>query len=233
MRYLLFILLATYALLASPIDEYNFYRANSLYKEGHYKQALELYKAIEPKGDRVYYNIANSYYRLGEYQKAIEYYKLIEDESFNAKKLYNIANAYVMQKSYLKAIIFYRNALKFSDNPKYRENLEYAKKRIVVLRDVMLSNAKCSATLAELDNFDDQNVSKDLQDAKYLNESKFNVTKEFKPTIAGLIEKYSEDNESNRSKEVQINQKLIDNRTDEQLKERSNKVLLIPIEEKR
>ena len=233
MRYVLFILLVTYALLASPIAEYNLYRANSLYREGHYKQALEIYEAIEPKDDRVYFNIANSYYRLGKYQKAIDYYELIEDESFNAKKLYNIANAYVMQKNYLKAIIFYRNALKFSNNPKYKENLEYAKRRIVVLRDVMLSNAKCSATLAELDNFDDQNVSKDLQDAKYLNESKFNVVNEFKPTIKDLIEKYSEDNESNRSKEVQINQKFIDKRTDEKLKERSNKVLLIPIEEKR
>ena len=233
MRYVLFILLVTYALLASPIAEYNLYRANSLYREGHYKLALEIYEAIEPKDDRVYFNIANSYYRLGKYQKAIDYYELIEDESFNAKKLYNIANAYVMQKNYLKAIIFYRNALKFSNNPKYKENLEYAKRRIVVMRDVMLSNAKCSATLAELDNFDDQNVSKDLQDAKYLNESKFNVVNEFKPTIKDLIEKYSEDNESNRSKEVQINQKLIDKRTDEKLKERSNKVLLIPIEEKR
>ncbi len=233
MRYLLFIALITYTLLASPIVEYKLYRANSLYKKGHYKQALELYEAIEPKDDRVYFNIANSYYRLGKYQKAIEYYELIEDESFNAKKLYNIANAYVMQKNYLKAIIFYRNALKFSDDPKYKENLEYAKRRIVVMRDVMLSNAKCSATLAELDNFDDQNVSKDLQDAKYLNESKFNVVNEFKPTIEDLIEKYSEDNDSNRSKELQINQKLIDKRTDEKLKERSNKVLLIPIEEKR
>ncbi len=233
MRYVLFILLVTYALLASPIAEYNLYRANSLYREGHYKLALEIYETIEPKDDRVYFNIANSYYRLGKYQKAIDYYELIEDESFNAKKLYNIANAYVMQKNYLKAIIFYRNALKFSNNPKYKENLEYAKRRIVVMRDVMLSNAKCSATLAELDNFDDQNVSKDLQDAKYLNESKFNVVNEFKPTIKDLIEKYSEDNESNRSKEVQINQKLIDKRTDEKLKERSNKVLLIPIEEKR
>ena len=233
MRYLLLIALTVYTLVASPIAEYNLYRANTLYREGHYKQAIEIYEAIEPKDDRVYFNIANSYYRLGKYQKAIEYYKLIEDESFNAKKLYNIANAYVMQKNYLKAIIFYRNALKFSDNPKYKENLEYAKRRIVVMRDVMLSNAKCSATLAVLDNFDDQNVSKDLQDAKYLNESKFNVVNEFKPTIEDLIEKYSEGNETNRSKEPHIEQKLIDKRVDERLKERSNKVLLIPVEEKR
>ena len=232
MRLLLWIVVTTYVLLASPIAEYKFYRANNLYKEGHYKEALELYEAIEPKSDRIYFNIGNSYYRLGQYQKAIEYYKLIDNEQFNAKKLYNIANAYVMQKNYLKAIIFYRNALKFSNNPKYKENLEYAKRHIVVMRDVMLSNAKCSATLAELDNFDDQNISKDLQDAKYLNESKFNVVQEFKPKIEDLIDRYSKDSESNRSKEVQVNQKLIDNRVEEQLKERSNKVLLIPVGEK-
>jgi len=229
MRLILFIVAVTYALIASPLTEYKLYRANSLYRAGQYKEALKRYEAIEPKSDTIYFNIANTLYRLKEYQKAIEYYKLIEGEEFNAKKLYNIANAYVMQKNYLKAVIFYRNALKFSNNLKYKENLEYAKRRIVVLRDIMLSNAKCSATLAELDNFDDQNVSKDMQDAKYLNESKFNVINKFKPTIDDTISINSEDNDTNRSKEVKIEQELIDTRTKEQLKRRSNKVLLIPV----
>ena len=213
--------------------EYKLFKANTHYRAGEYKEALKLYESIEPKSDRIYYNIANTYYRLKKYRKAIAYYKLIESEKFNAKKYYNIANAYVMQKSYLKAVIFYRNALKFSNNPKYRENLEYAKRQMVILRDVMLSNAKCSATLAELDNFDDQNLSKDLQETKYLNESKFNILNKFQTKSEDLVSSISESNDTNRSKEFKIDKRVIENRIQEQLKQRSNKVLLIPVGEYR
>jgi len=233
MKNIFLILLFTAFSFAKLPNNYSFYKANNLYKSGKYKEAIAIYEKIEPKDDAIYYNIANSYYRLKNYQKAIDYYKLINSQSYNAKKLYNIANAYVQQKNYLKAIIFYRQALKFSKNPKIKENLEYAKKHMVALRDVMLSNAKCSVTLAELDNFDDDNVSKDLQDAKYKPEQKFNILDSTKKDIRGLIESDTNSSETNSTKVLKLHQKLINDRSQEKLKERSSKTLLIPIEEKK
>ena len=233
MKYIYLIFIFTTFSFAKLTNDYNIYKANNLYKSGKYKEAIAIYETVEPKDDSVYYNIANSYYRLKKYQKAIDYYKLIDSQNYNAKKLYNIANAYVKQKSYQKAIIFYKEALKFSKNPKIKENLEYAKKRIVVFRDVMLSNAKCSVTLAELDNFDDENISKDLQEAKYKLEHKFNVLDSNKKDTRGDISSDSNSSEPNSTKVLKLHQKLINQRDEVMLKERSSKTLLIPIEEKK
>jgi len=227
-RVILLLLFSIY-LNALSLNDYTFYKANKLYKEGKYEKALEEYFKIEPKDDNVYFNIANSLYRLKRYQKAIEYYKLVKEPTLNAKRLYNIGNAYVMQKNYLKAIIFYKNALKFSNNPKYRKNLEYAKSQMIALRDVMLSNAKCSATLAELDNFDDQNVSKDLKEAKYKNVPKFNVIEDIDSKVKDFVTNDKNSSDKNRSK-ILKNQNLDIQRVQNRLKERKNRVLLIPIE---
>jgi len=228
-RVVLYFLYFSLWLNALSLNDYSFYKANKLYKEGKYRQALEAYSKIEPKDDVIYYNIANTLYKLKKYQKAIEYYKLVKTPSLNAKRLYNIGNAYLMQKNYLKAIIFYKNALKFGDNPKYRKNLDYAKSQMVILRDVMLSNAKCSATLAELDNFDDQNVSKDLKDAKYKNEQKFNVIEDLESKIIDYVSKDSNSSDRNSTKVVK-NNNLDIQRTENRLKEKKNRVLLIPME---
>jgi len=215
---------------ASINSDYLQYKAQKAYKSGNYKDALKLYSQIEPKDDSIYYNLANTLYKLKDYTKAIEYYKLIKATNLTAKKLYNIGNAYVMQKNYLKAIIFYRNALKFEDNPKFKENLEYAISHMNALRDVMLSNSKCSVTQAVLDNFEDQNVSKDMQEAKYKPEDKFNVLDNLDEKLADLISSDSNNSDNNISKVLKVQQKLINNRVQNRLKERSSKVLLIPIE---
>ena len=228
-KVIFYILSFSLYLHALSLNDYTLYKANKLYKEGKYKKALEIYSKIEPKDDTIYYNIANTLYKLKKYQKAIEYYKLVKAASLNAKRLYNIGNAYVMQKNYLKAIIFYRNALKFSNNPKYRQNLDYAKSQMVILRDVMLSNAKCSATLAELDNFDDQNVSKDLKEAKYKNEQKFNVIEDLESKIKDYVQKDRNSSDRNSTKVVK-NSNLDIQRTENRLREKKNRVLLIPIE---
>ena len=216
---------------SSISNEYLQYKAQKAYASANYKEALKAYSKIEPKSDVIYYNIANTLYKLKDYTKAIEYYKLIKADSLSAKKLYNIGNAYVMQKNYLKGIIFYRNALKFSDNKQIRDNLDYAIAHMNALRDVMLSNAKCSTTQAELDNFDDQNVSKDMQDAKYKPEDRFNIKENLDEKIADLITIDNNTSDNNISKVLKVHQKLIDNRAQNRLKERSSKVLLIPINE--
>ncbi len=212
-------------------NDYLQYKAQNAYQSGNYKEALKQYSQIEPKSDNIYYDIANTLYKLKDYTKAIEYYKLIKATNLTAKKLYNIGNSYVMQKNYLKAIIFYRNALKFENNPKFKQNLDYAIKHMNAMQDVMLSNSKCSATQAVLDSFDDENVSKDMQDAKYKPEDKFNVIDNLDEKIADLISIDSNNSDNNISKVLKIQQKLINNRAQNRLKERSSKVLLIPIEE--
>jgi Ca-activated chloride channel family protein len=204
--------------------------ANKMYKQGKYKKALQAYQELEPKGDRVYYNIANTLYRLGEYQKAIEYYKLVEGVEYNAKKLYNIGNAYVMQKNYLKAIIFYKNALKFSQDKQIKENLLYAQSQNRALQSVMLKGAKCSVTKGEVLDFDDENVSKDMQEAKYKNEPKFNVLDRFKLREDDLAEVGNDKkSDKNSTQKVEIKKDLILMRAKESLKSRGSKVLLIPV----
>ena len=232
MKILLLFLLPILA-FSSIDNDYLQYKAQNSYKSGNYKEALKLYSQIEPKSDVIYYNIANTLYKLKDYTKAIEYYKLIKATNLTAKKLYNIGNSYLMQKNYLKAIIFYRNALKFENNPKFKENLDYAITHMNALQDVMLSNAKCSATQAVLDSFDDENVSKDIQDAKYKPEDKFNVLENLDEKIADFITTDNNSSENNISKVLKVQQKLIDNRTQNRLKERASKVLLIPINESR
>jgi len=210
---------------------YKFYMANKIYKDKKYKKALEAYENIEPKSDKIYFNIANTYYRLKDYRKAIDYYKMVTKPEYNTKKFYNIANAYVMQKNYLKAIVFYKNALKFSQDKKIKENLEYAKQHLLILRDIMLNNAKCSVTMAKLDNFDDQNVSKDMQEAKLKYAPKFNVLNNLNEKIEDYINSDSNSSDTNKTKVLKVHQKLIDTRVEQQLKERSSKTLLIPIQE--
>jgi len=229
-RVILFVVLAFCFANANFLNDYKIYRANSLYWQKNYKEALIEYSKIEPKDDTIYYNIANTLYRLKRYQKAIDYYKLIKSPKLTAKKYYNIGNAYAMQKNYLKAMIFYKNALKFSQNPKIKQNLEYAKKRLIIMRDIMLSNSKCSTTQAELLNFDDENISKDLQDAKYKNEQKFNISDSFEERLKGFASGDTNSSEKNSTKVIK-QKELILKRTSNKLKERKAKVLLIPIKE--
>lgn len=230
MKHSILLIAITLFLSASPTGEYNFYMANKMYKQGKYKKALQAYQELEPKGDRVYYNIANTLYRLGEYQKAIEYYKLVEGAEYNAKKLYNIANAYVLQKNYLKAIIFYKNALKFSQDKQIKENLLYAQSQNRALQSVMLKGTKCFVTKGEVLNFDDENVSKDMQEAKYKNESKFNVLDSFKLRESDLAQSSSsKSSDKNSTQRAELKKDLILNRTKESLKSRGSKVLLIPV----
>jgi len=229
-RFIVLWLLSFCLLNAGVLNDYKIYRANSFYLQKDYKKALTAYLKIEPKDDTIYYNIANTLYRLGQYQKAIDYYKLVKKPKWTAKKYYNIGNAYAMQKNYLKAMIFYKNALKFSKNTKIKHNLEYAKKRLIIMQDVMLSNSKCSTTQTELLNFDDKNISKDLQDAKYKNEQKFNISDNFEERLKGFADKESNNSERNSTKVI-MQKELILKRVNNKLKERKAKVLLIPIKE--
>ncbi|BAV94041.1 BatE protein [Ichthyobacterium seriolicida] len=75
--------------------ESKFQRANSLYDEKKYTEAIKIYESILDEdfiSDAIYFNMGNSYYKLGNIGKAILYYeraiKLNRDDSdilFNLK----------------------------------------------------------------------------------------------------------------------------------------------------
>lgn len=52
-----------------------FQKAHKMYQEGSWKEALDTYNAIEPKGKGVWYNMGNCYYQLKEYPQAIVCWK--------------------------------------------------------------------------------------------------------------------------------------------------------------
>jgi Ca-activated chloride channel family protein len=60
------------------IEYESFYKANQLYTQGKYEEALELYKGLKSENVEhksvVFYNIANTYVRLKEFKKARENY---------------------------------------------------------------------------------------------------------------------------------------------------------------
>ncbi len=96
----LFVIINSFFNLKSDDNEL-FSKANSLYKDGHYKDALNLYESMSLKGTRELYNIGNCYYKLEDPSKAIGYWKKalkyadfcqIDDINFNINFLYKKIN---------------------------------------------------------------------------------------------------------------------------------------------
>lgn len=79
-------------------------KAASLYNEGNYSEAAELYKSIEDAGyvsADLYFNLGNSYFKAGELPNAILYYeRALMLEPKNENVLYNreLAQQYVVDK---------------------------------------------------------------------------------------------------------------------------------------
>ncbi|WGH74918.1 tetratricopeptide repeat protein [Tenacibaculum tangerinum] len=95
---LLFLFVSTITLAQNANDL--FVSANSLYKDGKYEEAVQLYEQIESKklvSTELYYNLANCYYKLNKvapaiynYEKALQLNPLNEDAKNNliiAKRL--------------------------------------------------------------------------------------------------------------------------------------------------
>jgi tetratricopeptide (TPR) repeat protein len=96
--FILFLLISNFV-FTQNVDEL-FTEANSLYKDGEYSKAIELYNQIEVNGNissELYYNLGNCYYKLNEvaptiynYEKALKIDPLNEDAQNNlvfAKRL--------------------------------------------------------------------------------------------------------------------------------------------------
>lgn len=92
-------------------------RANALYREGKFKQAVILYrKAAERGADPIAtsFNIANSFYQSEKYPEAAANYRKAVDYSNGsfAPALFNLASVYYRLKQYPECIAAYHRALK-------------------------------------------------------------------------------------------------------------------------
>lgn len=120
-----FVGIATFAILVlfsvksfsaqSPYDLMD--RANELYREGRFKQAIILYRKAESRGaDPVAssFNISNCYYQMEKYPEAAAgYRKTVEfSKGTFAPSLFNLASVYFRLKQYPESIATYHRALK-------------------------------------------------------------------------------------------------------------------------
>jgi len=166
MKTIIFILLFNTLSYASFLDDFIFYRAQNCYKNREYLKALNLFKSIEYKDEKVYYNIANTLFKLKRYKSSIAYYKMVDSVNLAYKVFYNIANAKAALKDYKSAIAFYKTALKYKDSKNARYNLNLAIKELSKLKKKEAKLKKSAASYeAKLDNFDRDDLSK-IADAK-------------------------------------------------------------------
>ena len=94
-------------------------RANALYRDGKYKQAITLYRKAESRGAApvaVSFNIANSLYQMEKYPEAAAAYRKAVDYSNGsfAPALFNMASVYFRLKQYPECIAVYHRALKIN-----------------------------------------------------------------------------------------------------------------------
>jgi tetratricopeptide (TPR) repeat protein len=92
-------------------------RANSLYRDGKFKQAITLYRKAESRGaDPVAtsFNIANSYYQTNDLPNAAATYRKAVDFSNGtfSPALFNMASVYFRLRQYPECVAAYHRALK-------------------------------------------------------------------------------------------------------------------------
>lgn len=92
-------------------------RANGLYRNGHYKQAIILYRKAMSRGAdpiAVSFNVANSYYQMEQYPEAAASYRKAVDFSNGkfAPALFNMASVFYRLKQYPECVAAYHRALK-------------------------------------------------------------------------------------------------------------------------
>ena len=96
-------------------------RANALYRNGKFNQAIILYHKAEERGadpTATSFNIANSYYQMEKYPEAAAAYRKAVDFSDGAfsPALFNMASVYFRLKQYPECIAAYHRALKLEPN---------------------------------------------------------------------------------------------------------------------
>lgn len=125
-----FIICVSLGSFATPVkaglfDFYYLQKAERLYKEKNYQEAVTVLENLE-ESPSVTYNLANALYRSGRYDEALFSYKklLVEKSDLEYKVLHNIANAYMKLKQFIKAKEYYENSLASNAKSASSENLK-------------------------------------------------------------------------------------------------------------
>jgi Ca-activated chloride channel family protein len=113
---------------ASIFDWYYLKNANDNFQNGNYNEAIKNYKNLQD-GDEVNFNIGVAQYHDGNISEAIKYFEKVNG-NLKQSAIYNIANSQVRNNELEKAKNSYEEALKFGENPKIRENLEFVKNKL-------------------------------------------------------------------------------------------------------
>ena len=113
---------------ASIFDWYYLKNANDNFQNGNYNEAIKNYKNLQD-GDDVNFNIGVAQYHDENISEAIKYFEKVNG-SLKQSAIYNIANSQVRNNELEKAKNSYEEALKFGENPKIRENLEWVKNKL-------------------------------------------------------------------------------------------------------
>lgn len=134
LKYLLLCLLVAPSLVQSQTDNKAVIKANKLYKEGKFDEAIAEYRkaaGTSPDNGIVQYNLANAIFKKESFDEALATYDksigLSKDNSFREKNIYNKGVSYTRQKKLAESIAEYKTALKIDPNDEdARHNLQKA-----------------------------------------------------------------------------------------------------------
>jgi Ca-activated chloride channel family protein len=112
-------------------------KANSLYGEGKYEEALKEYKAAQvdsPNDERIMFNLGNAQYKLRQYGEALSEYTMSAGDTnpkIRAQSHYNAGNALYRAGKLEEAVEQYRKALENDPNDvDSKFNLEFVRREI-------------------------------------------------------------------------------------------------------
>jgi len=177
-------------------------KANELYKEGKFEEAIAEYrKAMEadPENETVIYNLGNAVFKKEGFDEAREAYersiKLSNDKLFREKSTYNKGVTYTRQKKLLESITEYKAALKMDPtDADARHNLQKA------LYELKKQNQSGDNNKQNDQKKQQQQQQKKQQQQQQQQQSKFN-RKQVEQLMKAL-----------RQKEQEIQQKMQQNR---------------------
>ncbi|RYY31672.1 MAG: tetratricopeptide repeat protein [Chitinophagaceae bacterium] len=176
-------------------------RANGLYKEGKFEEAIAEYKKameVDPENETVIYNLGNAVFKKEGFDEAREAYersiKLSTDKNFRERNTYNKGVTYTRQKKLLESITAYKTALKMDPaDADARHNLQKA------LYELKKQN-QSGDNNKQNDQKKQQQQQKKQQQQQQQQQSKFN-RKQVEQLMKAL-----------RQKEQEIQQKMQQNR---------------------
>jgi len=122
------------ALTYAQTDYRTVIKANKLYKEGKFDEAITEYRkaaGTNPQDGIVQYNLTNAIFKKESFDDALVTYdrsiQMVKDYIFREKNIYNKGVSYTRQKKLPESIAEYKTALKINPNDEdARHNLQKA-----------------------------------------------------------------------------------------------------------